>query len=503
MKKYLVALAMALSIGCLPSKTVVVTPTAPVLIEGRDAEFEQVCAALYLQELGRPIDEAGNAACVTLAKQGNTATELTIWLRSSDEYAARQARLAQEELDREAAKAKLRGRLRVEGTKLVDASGQTFTPKFASVLTALAADEAPLRALLAQLQEDGFNGFRVFAGRLTWAGQSVDLVYQRLDGLLNMAAEYGFYVQVTAVTDSRDGGYSIREHVRRVADITAAHENVLFEVGNELYHGTQADAVNDVSGFCAMSRELLAGYPNPWGLGAGAEDAPVNGRYSADCGPMNFVHLRRGKERDMLDALWGLADIMIATGKPVINSEPMGAAEVERPGARIANPGFFREMAHVGASFGFGAVFHSEDGLFARPLGPVQRAAAQAFIAGMNSAPVSVPRPAPQDRCAGAVSPEEIVACNRDAYGDHLSKEQLYDLMHAIARTLNAKDVPGGPWGVLNKTFGNYCTDISCDIICAGQGSEQRQYDVLRDERFSKWDLLTGPIRVDACRIIR
>lgn len=56
------------------------------------------------------------------------------------------------------------------------------------------------------------------------------------------------------------------------------------------------------------------------------------------------------------------------------------------------------------------------------------------------------------------------------------NKPLLATLMRNIAVRL------GPPYGVLVKTTGNNCEGLACDIICLGNGSSQRQFDVLRDE---------------------
>jgi hypothetical protein len=103
-------------------------------------------------------------------------------------------------------------------------------------------------------------------------------------------------------------------------------------------------------------------------------------------------------------------------------------------------------------------------------------------------------------------SPLGIVECQRSKFGARLSSSQLVLLMRAIARDLNAGGIAGGPYGVLRKTGGANCGGYSCDIICAGQGNSQRQYDVLGDAEGSATPGWSGPhtvpnIRVDVCEI--
>jgi hypothetical protein len=112
------------------------------------------------------------------------------------------------------------------------------------------------------------------------------------------------------------------------------------------------------------------------------------------------------------------------------------------------------------------------------------------------------PGPAPGGPCI-STDPQKIVECERSKYG-HMSQSQMAALMRAIARSLNTNGVAGGPWGILRKASGSSCDGYSCDIICAGSGNGQRQYDVLGDtdgEQSPGWNgPKTAPgIRIDVC----
>jgi hypothetical protein len=131
--------------------------------------------------------------------------------------------------------------------------------------------------------------------------------------------------------------------------------------------------------------------------------------------------------------------------------------------------------------------------------------AVQGFItaaAAPGPSPGPGPGPAPGAPCISS-SPEAVVACERSKFG-HMSHDQMAVLMRNIARSLNASGIPGGPWGILRKDSGTNCGGYSCDIICAGQGGSQRQYDVLGDidgPQDAKWSGPISPIRVDVCEI--
>jgi hypothetical protein len=124
--------------------------------------------------------------------------------------------------------------------------------------------------------------------------------------------------------------------------------------------------------------------------------------------------------------------------------------------------------------------------------------------AAAGPSPGPSPGPAPGGPCNSS-SPQSIVECERAKYG-HMDRGQTVEFLRAVARSLNRNGIGGGPYGILRKAGGNQCGGYSCDIICAGQGTGQRQHDVLSD-----WDGPQGPvwgsahtwpnIRVDVCEI--
>jgi len=128
----------------------------------------------------------------------------------------------------------------------------------------------------------------------------------------------------------------------------------------------------------------------------------------------------------------------------------------------------------------------------------------QGFRTAAAPAPGPVPGPAPPSGgpCNGS-SGLAIVQCERAKYG-HMSHSQMYDLMVAIVQSLNRNGIGGGPFGILRKAGGTNCNGYSCDIICAGNGSGQRQWDVLGDIDGAQSPGFSGPlptIRQDVCEV--
>jgi hypothetical protein len=101
--------------------------------------------------------------------------------------------------------------------------------------------------------------------------------------------------------------------------------------------------------------------------------------------------------------------------------------------------------------------------------------------------------------------PFGIVQCRRSQYG-HMSEGELVSFLRGVAKDLNAAGISGGPYGILRKESGAQCGGFSCDIICSGSGTSQKQFDVLIDAGGAQTPLWGSPktypdIRVDICQV--
>jgi hypothetical protein len=129
---------------------------------------------------------------------------------------------------------------------------------------------------------------------------------------------------------------------------------------------------------------------------------------------------------------------------------------------------------------------------------------AQSFVtpAAATTPPPTTPNPG---AACNSNNPDTIIKCERAKYG-HMSDGQLLEFLIASAKSLNRNGIPGGAFGILRKSGGANCGGYACDIICAGQGNDQRQHDVLGDAEGAQdagWGSpKTYPnIRVDVCVI--
>lgn len=103
----------------------------------------------------------------------------------------------------------------------------------------------------------------------------------------------------------------------------------------------------------------------------------------------------------------------------------------------------------------------------------------QSFRTPAGSAPGPGPAPNPGAPCNSS-SAQAIVECERNKFG-HMDAGQIVIFLRAVADSLNRNGIPGGRFGLLVKESGNNCGGYSCDILCAGNGGGQRQWDVLSD----------------------
>jgi type VI secretion system secreted protein VgrG len=281
--------------------------------------------------------------------------------------------------------AQLRGKLVADGRIFRDAAGRIFRPVFASTLTGLAPGKNAL-AMLDWVRSAGFNGVRVFAGALTWAGQTADGARAALPGFLNAAAERGLYVEVTCLTDTGKAPFDKSRHLQEIAAIVKTMPHVLIEIANEFFHDTQDRDVHD-PGWLRQQIGIFREGGHPVAIGAPHEDEPSEGRWDGTGGNYGTAHLDRG--RDKWNQVRRVREIEACSdaGKfPVLNNEPIGAAEPGTPGQRRNDPEFFFTLGALNRLFEVGGVFHFQDGLHCNvPVGGVQQKCAEAFVRGSHA----------------------------------------------------------------------------------------------------------------------
>lgn len=265
------------------------------------------------------------------------------------------------------------GPLKVSG-RFLQAAYVDYRGAWASCLAALRPGH-DYRPALDEIALLGFGGVRVFCGALPWCGQTLEHVYAWLPDFLTETKARGLYAYLAYHTEAGTG-YDLNAHTDRLDDIVDRHLHVLREVGNEPDHPSQGGRLS-----AAACRELASRMARPVGYGATIVDDESSEYAGGDFVPWHrdrgrpkWNQVRRQREGEALSA---------ATGKPVLDQEGIGAAEVSVGGRRESDPAIFFTQAALARLFELSvSVFHSEDGLWARPLGPNQRACAEAFLRG-------------------------------------------------------------------------------------------------------------------------
>jgi hypothetical protein len=208
--------------------------------------------------------------------------------------------------------------------------------------------------------------------------------------LFERASAHGLYVEIVALADTArfemtaDG---VREQVAAVGRIAAGHPNAVVQTANEHYHPTQRRELHAVRIFAELGRLIPAQVL--FTASAALKDSAEEPQ-----GAFITRHLSRsGTPSQLLERVQLLGRLATQTGKPLVNGEPVGAAERAEPGRRRADPGFFRELARrTTAARLAGGTFHCEDCLQVRVPGPLQQACARAWVQGAAVSAPSVPQ---------------------------------------------------------------------------------------------------------------
>lgn len=228
----------------------------------------------------------------------------------------------------------------------------------------------------------GWNIVRVFCGALPWANQTIDQVYANLPTLLAECGSRGLNAYLSYHTEAGTG-YDLDRHTDEVEAIARAYPVVVLrEVANEADHDTQGDRLPPER--CADLAARMAGVCAHGATLEGDESPKYDGR------DFKAVHLDRG--RDVWNMVRRVREIYAhveRNGQHATNQEPIGADEVDKPGSRCADPAIFYTMGALDRLFDCMAIFHSEDGRYARTLGPTQRRCADSFGAGFRTWPTA------------------------------------------------------------------------------------------------------------------
>jgi hypothetical protein len=241
------------------------------------------------------------------------------------------------------------------------------------------------RAFVNWAARSGFTVLRVLAMNHGWMSLSPEEGRRALPQVFALAREHGMYVQAVALAGTGLPQYRsdqfLREQVGAVARVCAEAGNCVLEIANEPYHSTQA-RLHDPDVMRRLQAEVPADLLVAWGA-AREDDSEVmsGGRYVV-------VHLgRSGNRWNRVARMRELAALSRAVSKPVIDNEPIGAAERDARDRRDALPAAFFAQGALSRMLEVGSTFHCEDCLLARVPGPTQQRAADAFVEGSRIVP--------------------------------------------------------------------------------------------------------------------
>lgn len=295
--------------------------------------------------------------------------------------------------------------------------------------------EREAAAFLRWAADRGFNGVRVLGMahhlfRLS-PGEGVEAIPR----LLRLAAEHGLVVELVVFADTRAFRLDYGAHVDRVARAVSGARNVIIELANENDHPTQDPRLTEPARLRALRERLPADIPVSLGSLHGG-DLRVD-RYGL--GDYVTVHpSRSGSVWRHVGLAAELARLARESGRPVINDEPIGAAERPVRGRRSNDPSVFLGLGVAGRMAGVPTTFHCEDCLLARRPGPVQDACATAFIEGVRLLPEGrrfSPVPAAGLLTRAAVPGIEVIQAATDGRG-----------VWRVVAALGAREGVGLPW---------------------------------------------------------
>lgn len=255
--------------------------------------------------------------------------------------------------------------LKVSGTRFVRADGRPFVWRGITAFRLLEMEAggrtADVDAYLRWAAKQQVTVLRV----LVMAKHLFELPPEKgiaaLDAFLARAQRHGLHVEVVALADTASYPIDLPGHVRRVGEIAGRHGNAVVEIANEPYHGTQAEPVHQEAYLLQLRREIPAHVPVALGA-AGYPELHLGGDFVTFHSSRSPAENGWGHVRDIRIG----AEFLRRAGKPVINDEPIGAAETYQPGRRDNNPERFRAHARAATTLGLYSTFHYEGGLQAR-----------------------------------------------------------------------------------------------------------------------------------------
>ena len=231
-----------------------------------------------------------------------------------------------------------------------------------------------LRTVLQQAKDLGANGRRVLGMMhyITHFDPRVfgDRFYTELPAFAAFEAEYNQRVHFDVFADNQIYGFGA-DHWSRGVGALRLVDSVVIGAGNEYQKNGFNPFALPYPGVLSSQGSSIADTAPPmpgWGL--------------------RMWHGKRNWPKvfnSFDDAFYvgeGVDDSghRVAPVAPIVHDEPIGFAEIDIPGRRSTDPRLAANLMLQARANGAGATFHSEDGIFSRPLGPRQMTCARAFF---------------------------------------------------------------------------------------------------------------------------
>ena len=270
------------------------------------------------------------------------------------------------------------GHLRVSGTRFINPDGSPFQWRGISAFRLLEfvahGREAEATAYLEWAASKRLNVVRVLAMADGIFRLSAADGRRALPRLLEIARTHRMYVEVVALADTARATIDIPEHVTAIGAICARYPNAVLELANEPGHPTQAAAVHDPLYLRSLLPRVPAGVPTALG------SVEYDDRFALG----HYVTWHAPRTSDWPREIAKGAALVAKFKRPVINDEPMGAADATIAGRRDSRPARFRQAAAASRRAGLGSTFHYEGGTQARRLTRIELACLDAWLAGLS-----------------------------------------------------------------------------------------------------------------------
>ncbi len=269
------------------------------------------------------------------------------------------------------------GHLRVSGTRFVKPDGSVFHWRGISAFRLLEfvahGREPEADAYLKWAATKKLNVVRVFAMADGIFQLTPEDGLRALPRLFEIAQRHGIHVEIVAFTGTSVINVDRAAFVKSIGAICARHPNALLELANEPGHPTQAKEMHDPAHL--QSLRPLVPTQVPLALGSVEyHDGFAAGTYVTWHSPRGSDWVRKVDEGTAL---------LKKFGKPLINDEPIGAADKPEPGRRDNDPARFRAAAAAMRRAGIGATFHYDGGIQTRLPTTVESACLDAWLAGL------------------------------------------------------------------------------------------------------------------------